>query len=978
LCSRREIIAQNMQPIRPMHPMPGANTASRSFSKSVTSSKLSVMDFSQVHAMNGSCNCPFCLWTTGTRWSNEAPKHANAGSQTERYSNQQAFFEDDPKKMTAAMLHNTRRTMRPCFFGWLQVVEVNLKVKRRQQMTLTRWKKQSAYTCLKGWIDVLSDKKDFLRKGAKVMQMMMNTGLVSSMEKWKSETKKSKGSKKILAKVISTMQKLQLRKALHGWAFKVDLMVARKQMLRKVAEIWWGNISQKYFELWFEISRAEVELRQQVAAEGTPPTWKPPRHVFILQITATIQNLVSDGIGKVGLTFCGLNTTSEIVYLDFEGTLTAHGNISSYTHLGKITSILLEDTKQSLRFNRIDVQDETLGLQYLFLDAALELKPVSIELPGVLRAVRKFGRKAVNSADLVQNAGHISDAGEKKRKLLPSGEPSIIAEPRPPPVVKKLRFALDTSNLVRSKIQAIQKWIRRSVVDIKLLHTAPSTNYRVVDLYLEYSRSDAESIAPAMKTIHAFCKRLCSRTAFVKSWKSGRTLAFLCIVALQRQRFQSYCLQINFLWSRISSHHIRAQYIQSWNAAFSLMNYLRVRSTPIVLERNQRAANVLLRGLKRFRSIMYYRKWLKWKSCLQGWMLALQCRRRLKCAMHLKRCCLAKFGAHRKRFQEIRSSALYITMTIKADAVSRRIQRMYLHGLDCVRLIQSHLRVQFQKKVRAKVKRLLHEREQHALVELQKVTELKTLLEQCHSPEPSAAYWRKYGKAENPGDVKPMNLSWAAMQSIVRKTAVPVVAFDQQRLKTEVEQGHNNIEEQAMDQTETLRNTETNNITTTRDTFDPELVNATQVHRVLSSGNHLGNSPFFKRIEAANVRAAELRKNGYEGILKLQRSARGFQSKHLVHEMKLGSPSPERLGSASEILSLPEIRATFRQLRNEEFPELLVHWAPPVKGMCAPILSRNSSDQKRVPNPPSILTRNAQAFMSLRSKRLSLQKHDSS
>jgi hypothetical protein len=306
---------------------------------------------------------------------------------------------------------------------------------------------------------------------------------------------------------------------------------------------------------------------------------------------------------------------------------------------------------------------------------------------------------------------------------------------------------------------------------------------------------------------------------------------------------------------------------------------------------------------------------------------------------------------------------------------------MYLHGLNCVRLIQSHIRVQFQKKVRAKVKRLLHEREQHALVELQKVTELKNLLEQCHSPEPSAAYWRKYGKAENPGDIKPMNLSWASMQSIVTKTAVPVVAFDQQRLKTEVQHGHDNIEEQAIDQTETLRSTEINNITTTRDTFDPELVNAidaTQVHRVLSSGNHLGNSPFFKRIEAANVRVAELRKNGYEGILKLQRSARGNQSKHLVHEMKLGSPSPERLGSASEILSLPEIRATFRKLRSEEFPELLVHWAPPVKKMCAPILSRNPSDQKRVPNPPSILTRNAQAFMSLRSKRLSLQKHDSS
>jgi hypothetical protein len=314
-------------------------------------------------------------------------------------------------------------------------------------------------------------------------------------------------------------------------------------------------------------------------------------------------------------------------------------------------------------------------------------------------------------------------------------------------------------------------------------------------------------------------------------------------------------------------------------------------------------------------------------------------------------------------------------MTIKADAVSRRIQRMYLHGLDCVRLIQSYLRVQFQKKVRAKVKRLLHEREQHALVELQKVTELKTLLEQCHSPEPSAAYWRKYGKAENPGDVKPMNLNWASMQSIVRKTAVPAVAFDQQRLKMEVvEQGHDTIEKQAIDQTETL----IDNITMTRDISDPEVVNATQVHRVLSCRNHLGNSPFFKRIEEANVRAAELRNHGYEDILKLQRSARGIQSKHLVHEMKLGSPSPERLKSASEILSLPEIRATFRQLRSEEFPELLVHWAPPVKAMCAPMLSRNSSDQKRVPNPPSILTRNAQAFMSLRSKRLSQQKHDSS
>jgi hypothetical protein len=957
-----------MHPLRPMHPLSSLNNTSRSFGKSLT-----ISSFTQAHATSGACNCPFCLWTTGTRWSSQAPKHSNAESQTERYSNQPAFFEDDPRKMTAAMLHNTRRTMRPCFFGWLAIVAFNLKAKRKEQVTLKRWAKQSAYTCLLGWIDVLLAKKDFKRKGAKVIQMMMNTGLVCSMEKWKSITKHSKGSKQILVKFISTMQTLHLRKAFHGWSFKVDMVVERRQKLKKVAEIWWGNVFKKYFELWVEISRTEAELRQNLAVEGIPPTWKPPRHIFTLKIVATIQNLVSDGIRKVGLSLCGLNTTSEIGILDFEGSQVAHCTLSSFTHLGKITSIIVEPAEEALRFNRIDVHDETLGAQYLFLDIEQQTQLQT----GVLKAVGKFRKKASTGAGSDSNEVRISHAGGQKRKLLSNGEPSIIADPRPPPVVKKLSFAFETPNLIRKKIQSIEKWLCRSAIDIKLLHTSSSTNLKATDIYLEYSPSDSQSIAPAMTTIHARCKSLSSRKLFVQSWKSGRYLAFLGLVALQRRRFQSYCLQLSFLWSRIASHYIRAQYLQSWKAAFCLMNYLQVRSLPIVIRRNQRAANVVLRGLKRFRNIMYYRKWMKWKSRLQGWMIALLPRRRQQHAMYLKALCLAKFGAHRKRFLEVRSAAIYIMRTIKADAVSRRIQRMYLHGLACVRLIQSRIRVHFQKKVRAKVMRLLHEREQHALTELQKVTELKTLLEQCHSPDQSAAYWRKYGKTEDPGDVKPIKLNWASMQSIVQKTSISSAVS----IREEANIGQDKILDGKPLKQYVVSSNEDVNDSTLGSTLDPEQLNATQMHRAHGPENQLGLSPFLKRIEEANQRATELRKNGYEDILKLQRSARGFQSKFLVHEMKLGhtfAPSSESLGSASQTLSLPEIRATFRQLRSEESPELSIAWEPPIKGMFVPSSNRNTWDQKRVPNPPSVLTRNAQAFMSLRSKRLALKHGDSS
>ncbi len=873
--------------------------------------------------------------------------------------------------MTTAMLHNTRRTFRPCFFGWLQIVEVNQKTKKQKQVTLNRWAKQSAHVCIKCWVEIILEKKNFQRKGLKVIQMMMNSGLVSCMEKWKADAKKSKSSKSILARVVLNMQQLHIRKALHGWMFKVDLAIARKELLRKVAGIWWCNLIQKYFELWLDNSKSEAELRHKTATEGVPPAWKPPRHEYDLKISAAIQNLVSDGIGKVGLTFCGLNTTSEISYLDFEGCQTAQCTLKSYTHLGKITAAVLETLNQKLRFGRIDVFDETMGVQYLFLEIDQQTQPNAGALSGVLKAADKFRKqKTLSGADSdAADKINASCAEGQKRKFLPAGDPSIVADPRPPPVVKKLSYAFDTPNQLKAKIQSIEKWLRRSVIDINLLHTATSTNMKALDLYLEYSPSDAKSILSQLSTIFAFCKSFSSRRHFVQAWKAGRSLTFLSLVALQRRRFQTYCLQLNFLWSRISSHHIREQYIQSWKAAFDLLNYLRVRSTPIVLARNQCAANVLLRGLKRFKSIMYYRKWMKWKSRLKSWMIALLPRMRWKSAMYLKRFCSAKFGAHRKKFESFRISAKYIVVTIKADAVSRRIQRMYLHGLNCVRLIQSYIRVQFQKKVRAKVSRLLHEREQRAIEELRKMTELKALLEQCHSPEPSAAYWRKYGKTENPEDIKQMKLNWASMQSIVQKTSIPL---------------SKNVHDVHFSEPEHGIKAETYNDRHKNEDVDcsvpsgapyPEQLNTTKLQCVRASGHHLGLSPFLRRIEDANQRAAELRKHSFGDILKLQRSARGFQTRQLVEEMKLEpAKSPDPLGTGSQEFSLPEIRAVFRHLRNGECPDEVTDWVPPIKGMFVPTLSKNASDQKRVPNPPSTFTRTAQTLLNFRSNRLASKK----
>jgi hypothetical protein len=867
--------------------------------------------------------------------------------------------------------------MRPCFFEWLSVVEVDLKVKRRQQITLKRWAKQSAYVTLQGWMEVVTWKKELQRKGIKVIGMLTNAGLVSSMEKWKSETKRSKGSKQILAKFILNMSKMQLRKAFHGWSYKVDLIIARKELLRKVAELWWGNLFKKYFELWVEQTRTEVELRHQTATEGIPPAWKPPKHIFMLHISATILNLVSDGIGKVGLTCCGGNTTSEICYLDFEGTQTAKCTLSSYTHLGKIASIILEQAKQELHLSRIDVLDETLGVKYLFLEQEEIRKQEAKANSGVMKAVGKFRKKNAVGADSDGSTVRAFDSGPLQRqRILPTGEPSIIADPRPPPVVKKLSFVLESPLQHRAKMQAIEKWLRHSVIDVKLLHASSSTNLKAVDLYLEYMPSDAALIAPAMNTVLAKVRSFSSRLFFVQARVSARYLTFLSLVALQRRRFQSYCLQLNFLWSRISSHHIRAQYIQSWKASFSLMNYLRVRSTPIVLARNQRAANVVLRGLKRLRSIIYYRKWLKWKACLQSRMLALLPRRKLKFVMHFKRLCLAKLGAYQKQFQGLRSSAIFVARTIKADATSKRIQRMYLLGLSCARLLQSYVRVQFQKKVRAKVFRLLHDREQHALDELQKMTELKKMLEQCHSPEPSAAYWRKYGKTENPDDMKQMKLSWASMQSIVRKTAIPIAEVASlQEGSTKDDKLNGEIQKEiGAHQNVTVKNEDVHGGIPSY-YVDTESSTAIPSQSVNVLGQHFGLSPFLRRIEDAKCRATELRKQGYEGILKLQRSAHGFQSRKLVQEMKIGKPhaaSPKSVGLQSDNVSLPEIRATFRQLRNGESLEVM-DTATPLRSEFESTSNKNDGDQKRVPNAPSILTRNAQAFMSLRSKRLALK-----
>ena len=967
---------QSMQPLRPKHSLSSLNSTPRLSSTYIASAKLSISNFSEGHATNGTCSCPFCMWTTGTRWSNKTSKTSNAESQTERYSSAPTFFEDDPKKLTAAMMHNTRRTVRPCFFEWLAMVEVNLKVKRKQQVTLKRWAKRSAYVCLKGWMEVVNEKKEFKRKGAKVIRMLTNAGLVSSMEKWKAEARTSKGSKQILQKVLLSMTQMQLRKAFQGWSYNVDLLMTRKELLRKVAEMWWGNLLKTYFELWVDEARAEAELRHQTATESIPPVWKPPRHVFTLHINANIKNLVSDGIGKIGLTCCGLNTTSEICYLDFEGAQTAQCTLSSFTHLGKIASIFLEHTDQALSLSRLDVHDETLGLKYLFLEPEQDKQPESEVKSGVLKAVGKFRKKGASGADSGDKDVGSSNFGHHRRKLLPTGEPSVVADPQPPPGVKKLSYTFEFPNQLRAKVQIIEKWLRRSIIDVKLLHVASSTNLKAVDLYLEYMPSDAAKVTPAMTTILSFARSHSSRLFFLQAWKSARYLSFLSLVALQRRRFQSYCLQLNFLWSRISSHHIRAQYIQSWKASFSLMNYLRVRSTPIVLARNQRAANVVLRGLKRLRSIMYYRKWLKWKSCLQSRMLALLPRRRLKSAMYLKRFCLAGLGKYQKQYQGIRSAATYIARTIKADVASKRIQRMYLHGLACVRLIQSHIRVQFQKKVRAKVFRLLHEREQHALNELQKVTELKQLLEQCHSPQTSAAYWRKYGKTDNPDDVKQMKLSWASMQSIVRKTVIPNAdaALLQQGLKHENEQSNETLVWNDTNQNTALNSEEVRG-SMLNDSVEPESLHVTPSQSAHGRGHHLGLSPFLRRIEEANYRAAELRKLGYEGILKMQRSAHGFQSRQLVQEMKLWKPSgtsPECLGLASENLSLPEIRATFRQLRNGESPEVS-DWTTPMGSMFEPNLNKNTWDQRRVPNPPSIVTKTSQPLMSLRSRRLAVK-----
>jgi hypothetical protein len=907
--------------------------------------------------------------------STKTSKYSDSASQTEKYANQPTFFEDDPRKMTAAMLHNTRRTMRPRFFEWLQVVEVKLKTKRRQQVTLRRWAQHSAYICLKAWMEILLEQKDFKRKAGKVIRMLTNTGLVSSMEQWKHAVKTAKSSKHILSKVICNMQRLFARKAFQGWLFKVDLAIARKQLLTKVAEIWWSNLLKKYFDVWLETSKTETENRQRIATENVPPPWKPARHIFTLDISATIHNLVSDGIGQVGFTFCGSDTTSEIVYLNFEGARTACGTVSSYTHLGKIASIVLEPARQDLRFSRIDVCDQTLGLTYLFIENAQQVMPES----ATSKAASKWRKKITSSSELGESVHPGTDFGKLKRKFLPSGEPSSVANPKLPPVVKKLSYAFETPIQLRTKIQVIEKWLHRGVIDIKLLHRALSTNVKVVDVYLEYSTSDAASIAPAMSKIHAYCKSHISRVLFVKGWKAARTLTFLSLVALQRRRFQFQCLQLNFLWSRICSHHIRAQYIESWESAFTLMIYLRVRSTPIVLARHQHAANVLLRGLKRFRSIMHYRKWLTWKSCLRGAISAMLPRRKYKSAMHLKRLCWAKFGALRRKFQRVQSAALFVTRRIKADSASFRIQRMYLHGLACVRLIQSTIRVHFQKKVRAKVARLLHEREQHAFKELQKMEELKNLLEQCHSPE-SAAYWRKYGTTEIPGDIKPMKLSWASIQSIVHKTGMSGITSLGDASRDEKETSNETPLGNSLNPIATGCDSGTADVSRS---FDGEPLNASQVHgHPEAPYQQVGLSPFLRRFEDANQRVAEYRQQGYQEMLNAQRFARGIHSGLLVHEMKLRPTSAlSREGvvrSGSDELGLPEIRATFRKLRSVESVEKTI-WAPPVKGMVVPRVNVNVEvAKKHVPNPPSALVRNAQAFMSVRSKKLAQKTSDSS
>jgi hypothetical protein len=959
-----------MQPHHLKQPMNGSSFVPR------FSSTMTLLDrFSQSHSTSGECNCPFCLWTTGKKWSNKQPKYSNAESQTEKYTAHASFFEHDPKLMTVAMLHNNRRIVRPCYFQWLQVVEMNLKAERKKQQILNRWAKQSAYTCLKLWSNFIIDQKDFLRKGKKVIQMLTRSGLVLSIEKWKSETKKSKGAQKILGRVVRTIQNLLIRKALHGWMIKVELAIARKQLLMKVADIWWGNLFQKYFSFWAEISRAELELRQAIASEGTPPPWIPPRHVYSLEINSTINNFVSEGIGKIGITLCGSNTTSEIVYLDFQSSQTAACTHSAFTHLGKISSIMLEDpAPEVLSFNRIDVYDETSGEMYLFLEMGKAAEIKSESLSGVFKASQIWRKKA--SASGKNNANLDNQAGHHKRKLFPANQPCIVGVPKPPLIVKKLSFEFETSLQLATKKKIFEKWLRNSVIDVKLLHTSSSTNQKAADFYVQYSNSDCDLIFPALLTIRSFCKAKSSRCMYVMFWISARKLTFLSLVALQKRRFQLYCLNLSFLWSRICSHHIRAQYIQFWQASFILMNYLRVRSTPIVLSRNQHAANVLMRGLKRFRSLMYYRKWMKWKTCLQCRILALLPRRKLECTMHLKRWCWAKLGFHRSQYVSVLSSAIYITATIKADAISRRIQRKYLLGIACVCLIQSHIRVHFKKKIRSKVLRLLHEREQHAFEELAKVTELKTLLEQCHSPASSAAYWRKHGTAQDPGDIKQVKMSWATMQSIVRKSSAPISKTSQDAPKSEREQCGKVFDRRAESKHMAAG---TEDVDVTISSCNMETSESTHQINISENGDaHSTLSPFLRRIEEAQYRATEYRKQEYKNILMAQRYARGLRPIHLVQDIKF-KPAPDVLREqfcyVSEEFDLPEIRSTFRQLRNHEAPLLLVKKATSLESMVFPSSSDTHGDIVRVPNPPATLNQKlAPTFMSLRSKRLNLKK----
>jgi hypothetical protein len=151
---------------------------------------------------------------------------------------------------------------------------------------------------------------------------------------------------------------------------------------------------------------------------------------------------------------------------------------------------------------------------------------------------------------------------------------------------------------------------------------------------------------------------------------------------------------------------------------------------------------------------------------------------------------------------------------------------------------------------------------------------------------------------------------------------------------------------------------------------EPEPLHATPFQNEHAWDHQFELSPFLRRIEEANYRAADLRKRGYEDILKMQRSAHGFNSSQLVQEMKLGKPSgasPECLGFVPENLSLPEIRATFRQLRNGESPEV-TDWTAHKERMLEPNLNKHIWD--RLPNPPSLVSKNVQALLSLRSKRL--------